>query len=122
MKIFLGGSFNNRGFLRMQRVELQRLGHTVLASWLDSATFSNTDARLFQAQATLDAWELAKADLALIDVREPSSSGGFESEVGMALAYPKPLWIIGPPRNIYHYQADVIIKDWPTAFDLLARE
>lgn len=59
-----------------------------------------------------DAGEIVTADLLIIDTQEESCSGGREVEYGMALALGKPVWVVGPHRNIFHSVCRRQFDDW----------
>lgn len=118
--IFLGGSWYERDRLRLIRSNLQRMGHTVNASWLDVESKAGSDSRFFTQEALTDLEDLRISNLVIIDVLGESSHGGRETEIGVAIEAQIPLWIVGQPRNVYHYLAEVIIGNWWDASQLLA--
>ncbi|MDP2652579.1 MAG: nucleoside 2-deoxyribosyltransferase [Candidatus Omnitrophota bacterium] len=117
MNIYLAARYSRREELLAYKADLEAIGHTVPARWLlgehqvhdgalevEAATESMPDvARLF---AEDDVADLQAADL-LIAFSEPprasgNSRGGRHVEFGMALAWGKPIIIVGPAENVFH--------------------
>ncbi len=113
---------NNRDALRCVRDLLREYGHEVYCSWLEEPPTLPFDAATARERSRIDQAELEASDLILVDTNTDSTSGGRESEVGMAVALAKPFWIVGPPHNVYHYRANVICRDWVVALGLLRRD
>lgn len=120
-KIYIGGSFASRKRMADEAKYLIDLGHVVLSRW-----FNEDDAieriwdhhfggRVAEAMAMGDAYDIMEADIVIIDSIEKSSTGGSDTELGLALMRSlvgRPLRVIhvGPYINIFqnlvreHYQ------------------
>ncbi|MCR4308356.1 MAG: hypothetical protein NUV80_07445 [Candidatus Berkelbacteria bacterium] len=116
MKIYLAGSFNSRNRLRPIRDKLWEFGNEVVSSWLDEvAQPKNLSKKEFYKKLALkDIAELKSADLVIVDVLEPSSSGGRDTELGLALGAfaTKQIFLVGPPVSVFHELVDDQFASW----------
>src|SRR3990167_6344379 len=126
MIIYLAARYSRREELLSYKADLEAAGHTVPARWLlgehqahdgalevEAATESMPAvARLFAEE---DVEDLRAADL-LIAFSEPprsgNSRGGRHVEFGMALAWGKPIIVVGPAENVFHTLP--VVRRWPT--------
>jgi hypothetical protein len=69
--------------------------------------------------ACVDWLDIGAADLVIRFLHDASRTGGADTEVGLALAAGKLLWIVGPYRNIFHRLADRRFDTWEEARDAL---
>lgn len=123
MKIYIAGSFSSRKRIANEAKYLIDSGHIVLSRW-----FNDDDAieriwdnqfggRVAEAMAMGDSYDIMEADLVIIDSIEKSSTGGSDTELGMALMRAlvgRPLRIIhvGPYRNIFQNLAREHYGSW----------
>ncbi len=106
MRIYLASNWQSQARIRAMREVIEGLGHEVVSGWLDEtqtaqslASTTPEEARIF---AYRDMGEIMSCDLLIIDTQEESTSGGREVEYGVAMALGKPMWLVGPNRNIFH--------------------
>ena len=117
MNIYLAGRFSAQGDLRVMRGRLQALGHKILSSWLDEESGLSFD-KLTPEQrcrfANRDLADVRQSQLLILDLLLPPSKGGCEVEFGFALSDPryKTTYIVGEPRNIFHYLAHQTFANW----------
>jgi hypothetical protein len=101
--------------MRKVKASLERMGHTICNGWLEESNaqeLSTLTDRKRRVYSYRDIGEIVSVDLLVIDTQEESSSGGREVEYGMALAFGKPVWVVGPQRNIFHSVCRRQFDDW----------
>ncbi len=117
--IYLAGKWAAQARLRGIARQLTGRGWTVVASWLHEP-----DQRLTPAQeaeiADTDVREVERADVLVLDTFDDDERGGREVEWGVALAHDKPVYIVGPMRNVFHRLAWGHWDTWRDALDALA--
>ena len=92
------------------------MGHEVVSSWLDEvAKPANMSHKEFYKKLALkDIAELKSADLAIIDLFDPSTSGGRDTELGFALGNfsSKQVYTVGPVKSVFHELVDIQFETW----------
>jgi len=92
------------------------MGHDVVSTWLDeSVPPPGMPRSTFEKKLGLkDLTESATADLVIVDLLEPSTTGGRYVEYGLALGrFQRQLvWLVGPLEGVFHYLADASFKTW----------
>lgn len=103
--IYLCAAFGRQAEMRHYRTTLQRDGYTVTSRWIDMPAVAPTDPAAQGDIAEVCLIDVARAD-ALIAYTEPVGSayftGGRHVEVGIALAWGMPVYVIGPVENVFH--------------------
>ena len=116
MKIYVAASFTSRERLRPIRDKLWKAGHEVVSSWLDEVTkpAQMTQKEFYKKLALKDLSELKSADLAIIDLFDPSTSGGRDTELGFALGCfsSKQIYTVGPVSSVFHELVDRQFQTW----------
>lgn len=130
MKIYLAARYSRRLELCQYRTELHRQGHIVTSRWLNGAhqisrdglrlgaegeeyveTGSDREAAELRAFfASEDMADVRAAELVLAFTENPraeASRGGRHVELGMALAWEKEVWVIGPRENVFCWLPNV---------------
>ena len=116
MKIYLCGRYSRRDNLRSVRAELERLGHTVTSSWLDTEYEHKDDhgssaapAEYREEHAVKDLADVVAADCLIAFTEEPRSGGrgGRHVEFGAALALGKRLIVVGHRENLFCHHPTV---------------
>lgn len=108
MNVYLAAPFSYRARIRPYRKELQALGFTVTASWLDYPDDAPNDSDLPEAERTMHA-ELCKGDVLASDIliyfkadAEYVSRGGKDVEFGIAAAKGCRLILVGDkPKHVF---------------------
>jgi hypothetical protein len=148
MRIYLAARYSRRLELCGYREQLQAVGHTVQAVWLDGKhqiaddgkpigdhgeglvegrfdqeEYSERTAALRNRFAMDDYRDVTMCEL-LIAFTEPprsnSSRGGRHVELGLALGMMKSVWIVGPRENIFCWLEDVRqFETWEACFERL---
>ena len=127
MKIYLAARYSRQAELRGYADQLRAAGFDVTATWLDCNEASDAAG----TPASLRAW--AEQDLAdvqrseaLIAFTEPDdapvSSGGRHVEMGYALALGVPVYVVGPPENIFCRLAQMRFDTFGEMLAWLTRE
>ena len=111
---YIAGKYTAKERLRRERAQLRRMGFSVSASWLDESYEEDADAtdEVKQANADRDLQEVWKANAFILDTLDESVTGGREVELGAALTGYKTFYLVGPPRNIFHYAPDFKFDSW----------
>ena len=116
MKIYCAASFVSRNRIRPFRDALWHMGHEVTSSWLDEVAqpANMTHNEFFKKLAMKDVSELMQADLVIVDVLEPSSTGGRDTELGLALGSfaKKQVYLVGPAVSVFHQLVDQQFNSW----------
>ena len=107
-KVYLAGSFPLRQHLRRIRTELEAMGYTVTSRWLDvdeRPVMGNTKTWTEYAHkwGVRDYEDVLTADIVVIDLTIPSTSGGTHVELGLALGRGKKVLFIGERKTVFHY-------------------
>jgi hypothetical protein len=149
MRIYLAARYSRRLELCGYRTQLQALGHTVQAEWLngehqisdrgtpigetgealvegDDGSTNARSAALRSKFAQDDFRDVTMCEL-LIAFTEPprsnSSRGGRHVELGLALGMMKQVWVIGYRENIFCWLEDVrFFPTWQECLDRLRGE
>jgi hypothetical protein len=124
MKIYLAASFASRARIRPIRDRLWEMGHDVVSTWLDeSVPLPGMSRETFERKLGLkDLCESASADLVIVDLLEPSTTGGRDVEYGLALGrfQRQMVWLVGPRQGVFHYLADACFDSWSECLAHLA--
>ena len=117
MNIYLAGRFSAGPRLREIRTQLENLGHVVTSTWLDepsSLSFEKLTDKQRREFAARDLFDVGRAQVLALDLLLPPSRGGCEVEFGFALSSPryKTTYIVGAPRNIFHFLAAKTFNTW----------
>ena len=122
--VYLAGRYERRGELNVYRAELAQAGIEVTSRWLTNdppAPVAELTDEHWQVLAQTDFDDVHRADAFVIFGEESrDGGGGRHSEFGMALAWGKPIVVVGRREHLFHRLAAVeIAADWPTALSLL---
>jgi len=116
LKIYIAGSFNSRPRLRLMRDKLWDMGHEVVSTWLDEVAQPDNLSKkeFYKKLAIKDIAELKSANLVIVDILDPSSSGGRDTELGLALGsfQSKQVYLVGNPVGVFHELVDLQCKAW----------
>ena len=124
MKIYLASRYSRRVELCDYRSQLEQLGHSVTSRWLNGKHQLSRDGlrigavgeeyveagsdreaaelRAFFAEEDME--DVRTADLVIAFTEFPrakASRGGRHVELGMALAWSKPVYLVGPRENVF---------------------
>lgn len=98
--IYLSARWLRREQVRDLRTTILQLGHAVRSRWLDCPIDTPPATCAAMDMADIDACDLL---IAFTEPPDVYSTGGRHVEFGLALAARKPIWIVGPEENVFHY-------------------
>jgi nucleoside 2-deoxyribosyltransferase len=133
MKIYLAARYSRREELCKYREQLRQAGYFVDAVWLngrhqisdngvpigdkgvqlvegDDESTSLESVALSQKFAQEDMRDVIDCDLLIAFTEKPRSGfsrGGRHVELGIAIGFGKPVWIVGPRENIFCWLQDI---------------
>ena len=123
MKIYIAASFTSRQRLRPIRDKLWEMGHEVTSTWLDEVAKPKpmTQREFYKKLAIKDITELRTANLVIVDLLDPSTSGGRDTELGLALGsfQSKQIYLVGEPKSVFHELADRQFDHWNGLLEFL---
>lgn len=130
MKIYIASKFASRHRLRPMKFQLKQMGFEVLSDWMDPNPLDDTldgdydsignHPAASNAIATRDERQVGECDVFVIDTFDQSVTGGREVELGMAIALHKPIYRVGPIRNVFHAHHRIrSIPNWSVMIEQL---
>lgn len=130
MKIYVAGSFAGRDRIRQEAEALKVFPNVKLTSkWYDPEFFvekawdEKMDGDVARTMAMVDIESILPADLVIIDTFDKSTTGGMDTELGIALMLSRQkhlfVAIIGPINNIFQNLADYHFDTWAEFRDFL---
>lgn len=94
------------------------MGHEVVSSWLDEVAKPEnlTQKEFYKKLAMKDVSELKSADLVIVDLSDKSTSGGRDTELGLALGdfAKRQVYTVGKVSSVFHELVDKQYDDWET--------
>lgn len=121
MKIYTAATFSEQQRIRHHKEQLIQLGHAVLSTWLEEQVRPDgmSEEQFERKMAIKDLQEVAAADCVILDVANPSKTGGKMIETGFALAKHKLLYVVGAvlPHSIFLTLADAHFATWDELLD-----
>lgn len=124
---YLAGPWPQNQRLREIEAQLVSLGLISHTGWLHEektdALGTGTTQVSRQHRIDRDFEDIRRSVWFLLDVFDVDERGGREVELGYARAYYKRVAIIGPEKNMFHYDKRYIrFEGWPDAFDYFRRD
>lgn len=112
VRLYLAAKFTAKDRIKRLRetIHTNKWGQ-VVGTWLDEEKDSSSE-RTRRRYAIRDYTEVCGSDILILDTFDESATGGREVEYGIAMAAGKRVWLVGPPRNIFHAWADRKFKSW----------
>jgi nucleoside 2-deoxyribosyltransferase len=117
MKIYLAARYSQKEEMKLVAKQLRCHGHIITSTWLEETeppdvTLDQLTEHFLAYQAEVDLNDIKRADIFVlfsIDPLIPTVRGGRHVETGVALALGKPIYVVGPKENIFHYLPGVKI-------------
>lgn len=120
MIIYIAGRFEDRGRIRPWRERLRDYGYTVGSSWLnhpDEVVPLPANHALWKREATRDLQEIRDAHILIVDTLSETPRGGREVEFGYGYALDMDIYLVGPPRNVFHALATRQFDTWEACIE-----
>jgi nucleoside 2-deoxyribosyltransferase len=131
MKVYLASRYSTKEQMRVYASELEKSGIEVTSRWLKETHPSNigglpadilSDEEISQI-ATIDLDDVRRADILVffsVDPLVPVARGGRHVEFGYALGLGKPILVVGPRENIFHYLPQIkFVSNFQEALNFL---
>lgn len=113
IRFYLAASINSRDLMRQYKRELEDLGHIVTSRWIeDFPTEPNFGSEEAEHKGRKDFEDISLAWCLLLFTEVPSSTGGYNVELGYALAKGRTVIVIGPYTNIFQKQCNMRFETW----------
>jgi nucleoside 2-deoxyribosyltransferase len=112
VKVYLASNYSSHPEMREVRAYLEARGHTVTSRWINGEheLLEGQDVAVSERFA-MDDWEDLLAADAMIwfsQQTENRGRGGRHVEFGMALAWGKPIHVVGRKENVFHWLPQVV--------------
>lgn len=124
-RTYLAARYSRRHEMQGYAAELRAAGHQMVCRWVQGDGLpeedSDEDLRIHGAgYAAMDLADICAAELVILFTDAASVRGGTDVEFGIAIPLEKALWVVGPPRNPFHYLPQVQRFDtWEEALEAL---
>lgn len=121
MKLYVSGTLTLVDHRRMDAAILEMHGHIVTSNWLYEPELRVTDPDHEEweerARANEDVEDIIRADAIVLYTEGVSTSGGRDTEYGIALGLRKRLFVIDGGYNVFHRRAEA--EHFETTMDLI---
>ncbi len=122
MKLYVSGTLTLMENRREDAALLEAHGHIVTSNWLYEPELRVTDPNHeeweHRARANDDVEDITRSEAIVLYTEGKSTSGGRDTEFGIALALRRRLFIIDGGYNVFHTRAEV--EHFETTLDLIA--
>lgn len=114
--LYIAGQYARRDQFLQVRDKLIKIGYSVTSRWLEETKpltgcmGQETSEWYFETQAT-DLCDIFRATAMLFFAEDPKQQpprGGRHVEFGYALGLLKPIYVIGPKENVFHFNPLVV--------------
>jgi nucleoside 2-deoxyribosyltransferase len=119
-RVYIAGLFDSQERLRVQRDAMIAMGYIVTSSWLEESPDTAFTTDKWADYAERDLAEVEDSHFIVVDTLDVTPRGGREVEMGYAMALNKPVFVVGPMRNVFHHIADEVFADWDEALRYFA--
>src|SRR3990167_4537398 len=118
IKVYLAAPWKRKDEAKLGKIQLEEAGLEVTSRWIDLVKGEDViDFKFFEEEAIHDVQDVYRADILILLNLEKSE--GKSAEMGMALAWNKPVIIVGERSNIFHYLPMPIISNLNAAIELI---
>ena len=112
MKVYLAAQYARRDELKDHAIVLRGMGVEVTSRWLEEKNPLHTNmgddtVEFYIETANIDIEDIERADAVVFFSEDPTvgiKRGGRHVEFGYAHAKQKPIYVIGPKENVFHYR------------------
>jgi nucleoside 2-deoxyribosyltransferase len=129
MKIYLAARFSRAEEIYGHLQEVERLGHEVTSRWCrpdanhrlpDEVDQSDPRGAIF-ARQDMEDLESSQLVICFTEPPPPASRGGRHVEFGLALAWGKNIFVVGPRENVFYWDPNVRqFTDWESCLLTIA--
>lgn len=107
-KIYLASGYQRKKEIRSYARQLEEQGYCIISSWHSSPTKASVQLEDFtdkmnQEEAERDLHQIDNASIIMVFTEVPIKRAGHAVEFGYALGSKKPVIVIGPRENVFHY-------------------
>jgi nucleoside 2-deoxyribosyltransferase len=135
MKVYIAGPFNTKDQRRQDARVLEEYGVIVTSRWMyetvpHTASIKDLPDAYHAETATADLEDIARADALLMFIPtdkelvdtplRTASRGGRHFEMGYACAKGKPIFVIGPKENVFHFLPDNYIRHFGSLVEFIS--
>jgi hypothetical protein len=129
LKIYLAARYSRRNEMKKYREILTKnYNATVTSHWLDEKSdvtggIGDEPDEFYWETAQIDFMDIEEAHVLVLFSEDPLIGvprGGRNVEFGYALKCGKPIWVVGPKENVFHYRPRV--EHFNTFDELLAKK
>lgn len=116
MRIYLAARWIRMAEMAWVANQIKALGHEITAQWVYGAENGMSK----EDNAVMDLEDVQRSDLVISFTHpkeKPSPGGGRHAEFGMAAAWGKEQWLVGPREQIFHHLPGV--KQFDTVQEVL---
>lgn len=126
IKAYIAGSYSGRARVKAEADRLKKYGVRILSHWFNDDHFiekawdGDLGGKVAESMAMGDLYQILDADLFILDTMDKSSTGGSDTELGLALIRNLDRNInlvhIGPYRNIFQTLVREHYETWEDFF------
>ena len=121
IKVYLACPWKRKDEAKLGKIQLEEAGLEVTSRWIDlhgdKEKEDPLDFKYFEEEAIHDVQDVYRADILILLNLEKSE--GKAAETGMALAWNKPVILVGERSNIFHYLPMPIVSNLNAAIELI---
>lgn len=122
VKVYIAAPFPYQHIAKEIKEKIEKAGYTVTSRWIDTqvqnAIGDPSYEEALREQAVKDVQDVHDCQI-LVLINSSISHGGKEVETGMAIAWAKPIILVGEGSNIFHYLQIPKVPDIEGAIDLM---
>lgn len=124
LKVYIAGRYAEKRRLTQLAEQLREMGTQVTSTWLEEPHAPDTKLKdlakgLSATYAAKDLEDIERADVLIFFSEDPDTAtvrGGRHVEFGYALAIKRPILVVGPLENIFHYLPQIQrVHEWKEA-------
>lgn len=125
---YVAAPWGHRLHAKQAKEQLEAAGFVVTSSWIEKhadkpgdSSGLDFDPILLKEEATEDAQDVHKADIFILlnTQKRGEETSGKAVECGMAMAWGKPVILVGEPTNIFHFLDVQKVSDVQGAIDVI---
>jgi nucleoside 2-deoxyribosyltransferase len=119
LAVYLAARYSRKLEIKEKSLELESLGINMTSRWLDEEASPGSNLKevgddFCREVAKQDIEDIDRADLVVLFSENPEEAfvrGGRHFEAGYAHGTKKPLIVLGPRENVFHYLNSVVLVD-----------